>query len=109
MKLVSIHDAERPESQVIFARPLLEGEQSNVRLIRLAAGQALPPHRHGNSDLMLYAADGEGQLDLAEGPFAFRAGCLAFYRGDEELRVRNTGPTDLTLLAFLSPKFATSA
>jgi quercetin dioxygenase-like cupin family protein len=108
MKLVSIHDVERPESQVIFARPLLEGEQSNVRLIRLAPGQALPPHKHGISDLMLYAANGEGQLDPPEGPVAFNAGALAFFRGDEELRVRNTGTVDLTLLAFLSPKFATS-
>jgi quercetin dioxygenase-like cupin family protein len=109
MKLVSIHAVERPEGQGILATPLLEGEQSNVRLIRLAPGQALPPHKHGISDLMLYAADGEGRLDLPEGPVAFKAGSLAFYRGDEELRVRNTGTADLMLLAFLSPKFATSA
>ena len=109
MKLVSIHDVEQPEGQAILARPLLEGEQSNVRLIRLAPGQALPPHKHGNSDLMLYAADGEGRLELPEGPLVFKAGSLAFYRGEEELRVRNTGTADLTLLAFLAPKFATSA
>jgi hypothetical protein len=35
------------------AAPPLEGEQSNVRVIRIARGQALPPHRHGQSDLML--------------------------------------------------------
>jgi hypothetical protein len=58
---------------------------------------------------MLYAAAGEGQLDLPEGPAAFNAGSLAFYRGDEELRVRNTGITELTLLAFLAQKFAASA
>jgi hypothetical protein len=56
MKLVSTNDLERPEGQGILARPLLEGEQSNVRIIRIAAGQALPPHKHGMSDLMLYAA-----------------------------------------------------
>jgi quercetin dioxygenase-like cupin family protein len=105
MKLVRIQDADRPDDQGVFARVLLEGDQSNVRIIRLAAGQVLPPHRHGVSDLMLYAANGEGELGLPEGPVEFTSGALAFYRGDEELRVRNTGSTELILLAFLAPKF----
>jgi len=58
---------------------------------------------------MLYAAVGQGQLDLPEGPVAFSAGSLASFRGDEELRVRNSGVSELTLLAFLVPKFAASA
>lgn len=58
---------------------------------------------------MLYSATGEGELDAPEGAVTFNAGSLAFYRGDEELRVRNTGSTDLTLLAFLAPKFAASS
>jgi quercetin dioxygenase-like cupin family protein len=106
MKLVRIQDIERPEGQGIFARPLLEDDQSNVRIIRLAPGQALPAHRHGVSDLMLYAASGQGHLDLDAGSVAFVAGALAFLRGDEELRVRNTGADELTLLAFLAPKLA---
>jgi len=39
----------------------------------------------------------------------FSAGSLAFFRGDEELRVRNPGVSELALLAFLAPKFAASA
>ena len=70
MKLVSIHDVERPDGQGIFAGPLLEGDQANVRLIRLARGQSLPPHKHGSSDLMLYAAEGAGELELPEGPWS---------------------------------------
>lgn len=58
---------------------------------------------------MLYAAIGEGELDLTEGPVPLVTGSLAFFRGEEELRVRNTGTSDLTLLAFLAPKFAVSA
>jgi quercetin dioxygenase-like cupin family protein len=109
MKLAQVHEAVRPETQAIFAKPFLEGEQSNVRIIRLAPGQALPPHRHGASDLMLYAVAGEGQLDLPEGVVAFNEGSLAFFRGDEELRVRSSGASELLLLAFLAPKFAASA
>jgi quercetin dioxygenase-like cupin family protein len=109
MKTVHIQDFERPAAQGIFATLVLEGDQSNVRIIRLAPGQALPQHRHGVSDLMLYGAAGEGELDLPEGAVKFGAGSLAFYRGDEELRIRNTGSTELTLLAFLAPKFAASS
>ncbi len=105
MKSVHMDAATRPQDKDIFATQLLEGEQSNVRIIRIAAGKELPPHRHGSSDLMLYAANGAGVLDTPEGQVSLDAGTLAFYRGDEELRVRNTGSRDLVLLAFLAPKF----
>jgi quercetin dioxygenase-like cupin family protein len=105
MKLTQLETAERPAGQNVFAQLLLEGEQSNVRIIRLGPEQALPPHRHGASDLMLYVVDGAGELDALEGVRPFTSGALAFYRGDEELKVRNTGTTELTLLAFLAPKF----
>ena len=55
---------------------------------------------------MLYVADGEGELETA-GRVPFERGALAFYRGEEELRVRNSGHAEMTLLAFLAPKFAT--
>ena len=70
-------------------------------------GQALPPHRHGTSDLMLFVVEGRGELQTDADVQRFEAGSIAFYRGDEELRVRNTGDAGMTLLAFLSPKFAT--
>jgi quercetin dioxygenase-like cupin family protein len=107
MKLVRIQDVEPAADGTLLARPLLEGDQCNVRIIRLAVGQSLPPHRHGDSDLMLYVADGAGELDTSSGTLPFERGALAFYRGDEELRVRNRGTAEMTLLAFLAPKFAT--
>jgi hypothetical protein len=56
---------------------------------------------------MLFVVEGEGELGTEDGVRPFGAGSLAFYRGDEELRVRNAGDDGVTLLAFLSPKFAT--
>ena len=109
MNIVRLEDVEAPGPSGVLARPFLEGDQSNVRVIRLSPRQALPPHRHASSDLMLFVAAGTGELDTPEGAVPFGAGSLAFYRGDEELRVRNSGQTELTLLAFLSPKFATDA
>src|SRR6266545_6697116 len=63
MKLARIQDTEHAADGKFLARPLLEGDQCNVRIIRLARGQTLPPHRHRKSDLMLYVADGAGELD----------------------------------------------
>jgi hypothetical protein len=48
------------------------------------------------------------ELDEPAGATPFTAGGLAFYRGDEELRVRNSGLAELTLLAFIAPKFPAS-
>ena len=105
VEITSLRDAPGYDSDRLVAKPIIEGSRSNVRIIRLSPGQNLPPHRHGESDLMLFAVEGEGVLHNDDGPVSFGAGSLAFYRGDEELRVSNEGPAGLTLLAFLAPPF----
>lgn len=89
----------------VVAGALITGEQGNVRIIRLSPGQALTPHTHGASDLFLLVHEGSAQLmvDGAEQPF--EAGMIAHLHGSEELRVRNSGDTGLTLFAFLAPVF----
>jgi quercetin dioxygenase-like cupin family protein len=104
MKLAHIYAADHATPERFFAMPLIEGEHSSVRLIRLAAGQALPPHRHGRSDLMLYVAEGVGELGPPGEGVTFERGALAYLPGDEELHVRNTGPAEMTLLAYLAPR-----
>lgn len=89
----------------VVAVGVLSGAHANVRMIRLSPGQALPPHTHGESDLFLYVVEGDGELDTTDGKVPLGAGHLAQYRGDEELRVTNTGSVGMTLLAFLSPVF----
>jgi quercetin dioxygenase-like cupin family protein len=105
MEIVTLGDAPGYDVNVVVAQSFLEGPQCNVRVIRLSPGQALPPHTHGVSDLMLYAVEGEGTLASDAGPVPFVAGSLVFYGGDEELRVANAGEAGLTLLAFLAPPF----
>lgn len=105
MEIVSLADAPAYDLETVVAQPLLEGSQCNVRIIRLSPGQTLPPHTHGASDLMIYAVEGEGTLETDVASVPFVAGSLAFYRGDEELRVTNTGESGLTMLAILAPPF----
>lgn len=54
---------------------------------------------------MIYAVEGAGTLDTTDGVVAFGTGSLAFYRGDEELMLRNDGSAGFTALAFLAPPF----
>lgn len=105
MKTINLTDAPGYDSERVVAEAIIEGSQSNVRLIRLSPGQELPPHTHGSSDLMLYAVEGSGTLDTPDGQVKFEGGTMAYYRGDEELRVTNNGSTGLTMLAFLAPAF----
>ena len=55
MDIIKLDDAFGYDSNRLVAEPLIEGLQSSVRIMRLSPGQALPPHRHGASDLMLFA------------------------------------------------------
>lgn len=105
MQLTSLSDAPGYDAEHVVATALLDAEGCNVRVIRLAPGQALPPHTHGASDLMLFVVEGAGEIHTPGGPARFAAGALAHLRGDEELRVHNPGSDGMTLLAFLAPPF----
>lgn len=105
MRMTALADAPGYDSEAFVAAPLLDGTQSNVRIIRLSPGQTLPTHTHATSDLMIYIVEGSGTLDVDGTPVAFVAGSLAFFRGDEELRLSNTGTAGITALAFLAPPF----
>lgn len=105
MKMTTLADAPDFDAEQYVAAPLLDGSQSNVRVIRLSPGQVLPPHTHSTSDLMIYIVEGSGSLDIDGGAVAFVAGSLAYFHGDEELRLTNNGATGLTALAFLAPPF----
>lgn len=105
MQILSLADAPGYDDARFVAVPFAEGIRSNARVIRLAPGQALPPHTHGDSDLLLYAVEGQATLDSDAGPIGLPAGSMAVLRGQEELRAANQGPVGVTLLAFLAPPF----
>lgn len=104
-ELVSLSDAPAHDAERFVAVAFLEGRQCNVRVIRLVTGQALPPHTHEPSELMLLVAEGDAVLDTDDGSVPFPAGTLARFDGTEELRVSKMNEAPVTLLAFLTPPF----
>ncbi len=66
MKLITLDNAPDYDPEQLVAQPFLDGTQLNARVIRLSPGQVLPPHTHGVSELMLYAAEGEGLVPRLE-------------------------------------------
>lgn len=109
MQIVDLNAAAPYDPERFVAKPVASREHGNVRIIRLAPGQALPPHTHGVSDLFLYVAEGDAVLETDAGDRPFRAGELAVLAGAEELRVSNRGDRGVTLLAFLAPAFPPAA
>jgi quercetin dioxygenase-like cupin family protein len=107
--MTSLADAPSYDRDQFVAAPLLGGTQSNVRVIRLGPGQHLPTHTHESSDLMLYVVEGSGTLHVEGADVAFEEGSLAYFRGEEELRLSNRSTTGFTALAFLAPPFPPQA
>lgn len=105
MQIHHLADGPGYDATHVVAVPFADATSGNVRLIRLAPGQQLPPHRHGVSDLFLYAVEGRAVLDTDTGPVELPAGSLAVLTGDEELRASNPGDVGVTFLAFLAPPF----
>ena len=103
MQLARLAEAPGYDEAHLVAESFLEAAHCTVRVIKLTPGQVLPPHTHGVADLMLYVVEGAGHLDTSDGQVAFAAGSLAHLRGDEELRLTNTGSDGMTLLAFPAP------
>ena len=73
MEIFDLADAPGYDDARFVAVPFAEGVRSNARLVRLAPGQTLPTHTHGESDLFLYAVEGEATLDTDAGPVALPA------------------------------------
>lgn len=109
MKTVTMADGPRFDPDKAVAAELVRGDRASVRMIRIGAGQALPAHRHGESDLMLYVAEGTAILGAEDSEVLVPTGTIAHLRGEEVLRVRCESAGGVTLLAFLAPAFPPEA
>lgn len=94
----SVPNAERFTKQICFNHP-----QVLVFVLTFSPGQALPPHRHPGSAVVLQVSSGTGLIvaDGREEPV--KQGDVLLVPGEEEMAVRNTGDEVLRLVVSLSP------
>ena len=106
MRIVHLSDVPAATAERFVAESLVESPTSSLRVIRLAPGQELPPHRHGASHLDLLVVEGVITVERDDDePAQVRAGGGVSLAGEEELRAANRGGDDVTLVAFLAPPF----
>lgn len=94
---VSVPSAERFTKHVCFNHP-----QAQVFVLTFSPGQALPPHRHPGSVLVLQVWSGTGLVVTDGQESAIAPGNVLFVTSEEELSLRNTGEEPLTVLVTLS-------
>lgn len=102
MDITHLDNAKPFDPEKFAAGPLLKGDRTTAITIRLAPGQEMPGHNHGNAELMLFAVEGTATLDAGDGPVEFPAGSLAHLVGNETLTLTNNGSAGVTLLAILA-------
>jgi quercetin dioxygenase-like cupin family protein len=105
MRTVTTADGPDFDREKAATAELVRGDRASVRMIRIAAGQSLPAHSHGESELMLYVSEGTAILGEEDAEVLAPAGTIAHLRGEEVLRVRCEDAPGVTLLAFLAPPF----
>ncbi|HLN62529.1 MAG TPA: cupin domain-containing protein [Symbiobacteriaceae bacterium] len=95
---VSVVSADRFTKRVCFNHP-----QVLVFVLTFAPGQALPPHRHPGSAVVLQVFAGSGTIAVDGQETPIKQGDAILVNGDEEMQVRNSGQETLTLYVTLSP------
>lgn len=88
-----------------FAKRIIYQDDNVVAFtLNFKPGQALPPHTHFDSTVVILVHAGTGELGADEATTPLKPGDVVTLRGDERLTVRNSGAADLTLFVTMAPR-----
>jgi len=88
----------------IVRRPLAEGEESTVFLVRI--GDREEPHRHARYDITVVLVEGSGSLWLDGRELPMARGDVAHVRRGVPHHFVNDGETPASAMVVFSPKFS---
>lgn len=103
MHTIQLHDFEQTSPDGFTKRMIRETPHALVFMLNFEAGQTLPAHTHGESDVLLTVLAGEGEVTVDGRAERVRPGLAVHCEGKESLSARNTGTAPLSLLVFLYP------
>lgn len=88
-----------------FAKRVIYQDDNIVTFVlNFKPGQALPPHTHYDSTVVIYVQAGAGELTADDRIVSIQPGNIISLRGNEKLSVKNTGQENLTLYVNMAPR-----
>jgi quercetin dioxygenase-like cupin family protein len=80
MNTINLNDVDASPLERVF-----EGAEPRTSLLRLAAGEHVPEHRHPDRTVLFYVVEGEITLRVGEETASLRAGDLARFDGGRDV------------------------
>ncbi len=88
-----------------FTKRLLFSEKNLLSFVlNLKAGQEIPPHKHEDSDLILYVIKGGAKLTVDNKSYDIKDGDVIHCKGEEEFYLQNNKGDDFSALVALGPR-----
>lgn len=103
LETVSIDEAVVYRAESITKRILFKEPQASAFVLNFTPGQALPPHTHADSLLILQPLRGSGVLTVGERKETIGPGQLARVEGGATMSLACQGDEPLSVLVILAP------
>ncbi len=72
-------------------------------ILNMKPGQALPPHTHESSDLVLHVLTGNGEVTVDGINQTVSEGDVLYLKGEEVFSMKNTGDKDMSAFVIITP------
>ena len=102
MKLEQIENYFVFSEEKFTKKDMLNEEKALVFTLNLLPGQEIPPHRHGESGLIIHVLNGTGELIINNEITSISAGTVIYCSGDELFAMKNTSSENLNCFAILT-------
>lgn len=93
-----------------FTKRILDNKpEGTLFALNFAPGQALPPHTHEESHLMVHVHSGMGEATVGDQKYEVGPRTILLCEGHELFSIKNTGADVMTLICMLYPTPANPA
>ncbi|ERI95449.1 cupin domain protein [Clostridiales bacterium oral taxon 876 str. F0540] len=72
-------------------------------ILNMMPGQALPPHTHESSDLVLHILSGNGEVTVDGINQTVSEGDVLYLKGEEVFSMKNTGDKNMSAFVIITP------
>lgn len=101
---------EKAQDKIVFSdktftkRVIFSEEKVLNFMLNMQPGQEIPPHKHENSDLILYVVSGGGELNVDDKIQNITTGDVIYCIGEETFSLKNNTSTNFTAFVVIAPR-----